>query len=525
MGLLLLALLLCAADDAYVQAIREEHRALARAEALVGWYRRAEGRAAQVESIVLRPEAVEAVKRASAAKSGDDALALRFLQRALVREQVATPLSPIDAEVADLEAAATVRLPWRQDLVAYRDMDGLLAQEPDASRREAAFRAVNAVRAAVLNPLLARREEKAQAAVRAAGFPGAAALAEEDRQVDLHALLAQGAAYVEATEGLYRATLDRVSREELGVSREALRRADWNRLWKSPRLLPYFDRSLEMDALRTFLAGLGLGLGAVRIDAEPRPQKQPRAFVAAIEPPFDVRLSVKPAGGLDDYWSLFHEAGHAVHFANARVPWAELASDGYAAPSEAFGELFRRAFADPGWLRRYRQFLRARNQPVPDDRALAAILRRTALAEMYFIRRYAFAKVAYELRLHGGAAAESLPALYRQLFSAASGIALDGDDAQLFRTDVDDDFSCADYARAFVLAGMLHDALRQRFGEGWSGDPRAGAFLRSELFAPGTSLSADEVARRLGFPGLDFKSAPARAERLVAEADALEEAQ
>src|SRR5207253_10844335 len=56
-------------------------------------------------------------------------------------------------------------------------------------------------------------------------------------------------------------------------------------------------------------------------------------------------------------WTLFHEAGHAAHFAWATVRPAELRTMGYGAPVEAFGELFRAVFTDPLWLARYAQAL------------------------------------------------------------------------------------------------------------------------------------------------------------------------
>jgi len=50
-----------------------------------------------------------------------------------------------------------------------------------------------------------------------------------------------------------------------------------------------------------------------------------------------------------------------------------------------------------------------------------------------------------------------------------------------------------------------------------------GRFLKEQLFAPGTALSSEDVAERLGFGRtVDFAAAAARAHRLVAEADALE---
>ena len=120
---------------------------------------------------------------------------------------------------------------------------------------------------------------------------------------------------------------------------------------------------------------------------------------------------------------------------------------------------------------------------------------------------------------------DDLRELYRQLFSAAYTFELNEQEAQLFRTDVDDTFYSADYSRAFALAGMMHDSIRKKFGEDWYANKEVGKFLRAQLFSAGTSLSSEEVAARLGFSAkVDFEAAAARARRLVSEADALEKA-
>ena len=185
--------------------------------------------------------------------------------------------------------------------------------------------------------------------------------------------------------------------------------------------------------------------------------------------------------------------------------------------------------------------MRAQGKPAPSNAELASIERLLALREMEYLRRYAFAKIAYELRLHGRPVEEiakalllledparakaDLRELYRQLFSRAYTFNLSDAESQAYRTDVDETFYAADYARAFVLGGMMHAAVRRRFGEDWYANAKVGAFLREQLFAPGTSLSSEEVAERLGFPRtLDFAAAAARAARLCAEADALAQA-
>jgi len=541
-------------DPAYVQALREELEAMRRIQAVLGWYSGTQGEISLQKLTyvghdrLFQKAALDAMAAAEQQPgvTQDDALALRFVRRTLAAEIVRLSTASFSDEYADVEAAATVTLPWKDKPVAYRDLQNLIAQEEDPDRRRQAFAAMNAVRVQKLNPILVRREQAAQKAARETGFTDYVELSEELRNVKLDPLLMAGVAYVKATDAVFRSTLDRIAREELDTPREKLRVADLNRLWKAPRLSRFFDRELELRALQVFLGGIGLDLRTaagtdVRVDDSLHPKKLPRAFVEAVNAPEDVRMSVKPVGGLDDYETLFHEAGHAVHFANATILPKELVTQGYGAPTEAFGEFFRHAFSDPRWLARYRAFLQAQGRPAPPSSALAAMQRGLALREMMYLRRYAFAKIAYELRLHGRPPEQIAPALallpapdrtrddfrelYRQLFSVAYAFELNPDEAQAFLTDVDETFYSADYARAFALAGMMHEGIRKRFGEDWYGSPAVGKFLKEQLFAPGTALSSEDVAERLGFPrAVDFGAAAARAQRLVAEADELEKA-
>jgi len=547
-----------AIESSLVESLRAEHLALGRIQSVMGWYEGTQGEESLGQLTYARrgqlfnKSAVEAVGRASGAPglSSNEALALRFLRRALAGETVSLATARFDDEYANTEAAATALVPGLPSgqSVAYRDLPLLLGAEPDAARRRELFAAMTRVIESSLNPILERKEAAAQLAAHDTGFADYVALSEELRAVKLEPLLAQGVLYVQSTQAIFEALLDRVAREELGIARTELRLCDLTRLWKAPKLAAHFDKALELKALGFFLSGIGLDLhtaagGEVRIDDSLNPKKRPRAFVDPIDAPRDVRLSIKPTGGLDDYWTLFHEAGHAVHFASTTIEPAELVTLGHGAPTEAFGEFFRHAFSDPRFLLRYRDFLVAQGRPAPTNAELAAVLRRTALVEMLYLRRYAFAKIAYELRLHGrplqslqpallllphpervqGDDAGSLRELYRQLFSAAYTFELSDEEAQRFRTDVDDNFYSADYARAFALAGMMHAGIRRRFGEEWYGNKQVGQFLRGQLFAQGESLSAEEVAGRLGFPPrVDFALSARRAAQLVEDADFLE---
>src|SRR5262249_59074721 len=107
-------------------------------------------------------------------------------------EIVSLATAKCDDEYEDAESGATVTLPWKEKPVAYRDLQNLIAQEPDAERRQLAFAAMNTVRVAKLNPILERKEEAAQKAARETGFADYVALSEDLRQAKLDALLASG---------------------------------------------------------------------------------------------------------------------------------------------------------------------------------------------------------------------------------------------------------------------------------------------------------------------------------------------
>ena len=79
-----------------------------------------------------------------------------------------------------------------------------------------------------------------------------------------------------------------------------------------------FPADRMLPALRGTLSGLGIDLDSqrnVHLDVEERPTKSPRAFCAPIEIPDKVMLVIQPQGGPDDWYALFHEAGHTEHFA------------------------------------------------------------------------------------------------------------------------------------------------------------------------------------------------------------------
>ena len=109
---------------------------------------------------------------------------------------------------------------------------------------------------------------------------------------------------------------------------------------------------------------LGVDLKTERnltVDSENRPEKNPRAVCFAISVPNDVRLSIKPIGGVDDYNALFHEMGHAQHYANTKEHAFEFKYTGEPTVTESFAFLSEYLLANQAWLRQQQQDARCRS--------------------------------------------------------------------------------------------------------------------------------------------------------------------
>lgn len=530
-------------DPTRITALREEASAVLLIQSVLSWYTRIVGEPAIAAETYKGHEklfSVESVKLVAQALAGEKdperRRALQFFKSYLASEYLNQHLAHFDDEEQNAEIHATVKLPYSPELVPYKQLDLLAAAEKDASRRVA----IEAARAKVwkdsLNPILEKKEREAQKLARDLGYASYVDFAQEYRLVDLKPLIAESDRFRAKTDALYAELLAEQAEKQLGLKVAQLHRADIGRLRKMPGFEKFFPKELMIPAFQHFLAGMGLDMKTVAgtdivVDDALHPQKEPRAACFSIRVPSDVRISVKPVGGVDDFVTFFHEGGHALHYANATTTSWELQQLGPYALTEALAETFGHAWDDPAWLRRYREFVKGWNAAhktqyaVMTDADMTALVRARIFEELYFLRRYGAAKLIYESALHGGdpalwkavwpGPANNLMNLYRDLFGRAYGFALTDEDALRFRTDVDDLFYAADYMRAFGLANLIHEGLRGRFGDDWYGSKDAGAFFKKELFAGANKLQPDEVAKLFGQPGFTLAPSEARYARLL----------
>jgi hypothetical protein len=540
------ALALAAAPD-HVTDLRDEARALVLIQQTLQWYTKTQGETSvQAETYkghgrLFSRDSVARVARALKASdlSPDERRALEFFKAYLAGEFLSQKTAAFDDEAQNAALKASVRLPWSSQPVPYKELDILSANEKDAARRSDIEKARAGVWRDVLNPILERKEATAQRLARELGHPSYVALSEESRRVRLRPFMVEGHRFIQATDGLFHQLLAEVSQRELGLPVSQLRRSDLSRLFKAPRLERFFPSELTVPAFKAFLGGMGIDFKTVagteiRVDDSSNPLKEFRAECWGIRVPSDVRINVKPNPGLDNVGTFFHEGGHAIHFANTTTPIWEFHQLGSAAFTESIGELFRYSWSDPAWLKRYRDFVQAhnlaekRNDPLMSEQDMRDLVRLGIFNQLYYLRRYAYAKLVYESVLHGGSPelwkgiydrpTRDPKQVYRELFSTAYGVPLSEEDALRFRTDVDDTFYSVDYARAYAVANLMHEGFRAKFGPDWYGSAEAGKLLRT-LLANGQKPQPEEVAAVFGVP-FDLRPTEARIQRLAAETTA-----
>jgi hypothetical protein len=318
--------------------------------------------------------------------------------------------------------------------------------------------------------------------------------------MDLDVLAGQARALLAETEDMYRDVLALLVRRRLGVALDALVRADTGWAFRADGYDWAFSGERLVQTATRQMGEMGLDAtvgGRVRIDADEREGKQPRAFCVPVRVPEEVYLVLRPAGGHGDYRTFWHELGHAMHFASvdANRPFHERWL-GDNSVTEGFAMLWDHVTMEPGWLARYTELGQRGSEAARQMRDLRFEL---AVSELYMLRRYA-AKLLYELVLHRTDYGEAIAAEYADRLTAATLFRYPEEE---YVHDVDPGFYCARYLRAWQLRAAIAHTLVERMDEDWYRNPRAGAFVQ-DLMRRGQANLADQLAVEVTGAPLSF---------------------
>ncbi len=420
----------------------------------------------------------------------------------LLRQQLSTLQIAREAGAAldALERArAQLAFPVEGQERSERDLDRLLTDEPSAQKR-AAIALVEAKAARALAPLVLQRDAAVEQALSTLNLGSWSALVERAHGMPVAALAELAEKTLAGTESIAARAVQSTAVRNIGVTADRLRRSDLARLVRSAPADAEFPTRRAWAATKEVFRELGIAPPeALRVDEEPSPSKGARPLALLVDPPLDVRLSLRPTGGFEEQRATLHEGARAVGGALSRAPAWELLQLGDGAAAEGAAQLFEELAGDPDWLRATTQL---RGEPL-DDLVHTQAVRRLLSA------RRAAALVLFEVRRREGPrTAEAQAALYRRLLQRATFAVLSDDDAARWAVEADPFLHSA-----VPLLGALLGAQLEK--PSWWKSPETAAALR-KLWSGGRSMTATEAVRALGLTALDPAALAAAADAQVA---------
>lgn len=433
--------------------------------------------------------------------------AARMLLDWLVESRTGQQLAALEEREIAWEHDAVIRLPDGSE-EPYGRAQITIANSRNAAERRALDDGRAALVSAELAPLRLERLQREHALVAELGLgDGYNGTFEALSGIPLEPLRQECEAFLRDTQAMWDEVLPEFLRRGLGIEPADATRADAIALMRVPEFDAGFSAEAMSREVRRCVTEMGMSPdadGRVRYDTGEREGKRARAFCAPVLIPDEVHLVLRPHGGQNDWTTLLHELGHALHFGNMdrSLPF-EARWLGDNSVTEGYAMLFDHRMQDRGWLSRYASLGKSE---------LDRYLRSAGFEELQFLRRYS-AKLLYEIDLHSESTSwERLPELFVERLSTATGFRYQRADAFL---DVDPRFYAVRYLRAWQLQSVLDGSLRERFNDDWWRNPSAGPWIIGELFGWGQQELAEEQAERVAGTGLSFAPVIRKIEHLL----------
>jgi oligoendopeptidase F len=427
---------------------------------------------------------------------------LEYLYKYLVEEFAGQRAKELDDQILDIQAQAQLDVDDQE--VVFRDVDGELFNNPDREWRRRLYRARGEIIISQINPLLRQRLDMQRETCEQFGYADYTDFQNQVRSADFNQLAQLCEMLLYRTELIYRDLLTETARRVLGMSVDETQVYDRPQLFRGQSFDEYFPQERLVPLIWETLKGMGIDLAQqpnIDLDVENRPEKEPRPACYTISIPGDIRVLVKPMGGMEDYESLFHEMGHAQHYANVEVQEYEFRGLGEYGVTETYAFLFENLFMD-------KSFLQTKLGMPPE--VVGPYLRQTLLSDLSSLRYYC-SLFLFERRLHGGDG--DLVQIYRDLWEQARLTRLSLPEAEMGYLVANEDFYSVNYLEAWLLEAQLRETLREKYGPLWFSDPGAGLFLK-HLWALGSGKPVKELAQELGYDDLNANALRREIERI-----------
>jgi len=377
-----------------------------------------------------------------------DAERIDNLTRWLAGELLARGVAAESEALANLEASATFTLDGKE--LSFRELSKLLVSEKSAVKRRALWNASHAA-ALRLDAAIARRNQKMDEVLAGLDFPSSLEFAATTRQLDLDALAQEADQALSSTDATWKTTLQALSDADVKLPLSALTRGDLPRLLKVPAALDAeFPKAKLAPRVVQTLGTLGVyGKPGLTLDLAEAAKKNPLPLTVA-PVPTDVRVSVRPLGGLRDQQVVLGELGAALELHRARARPFALARLQNPAVALRASELFSSLLTDGAWL--------TANEVGQRDAVIAA-----AQAQRLFALRRAAGIVLATLETRALSDEAEARSKYVQVMARAMGLTLAPEEGARWRLETDDFLRSATQLQAMLRA----EQWRVRLGEEW----------------------------------------------------------
>jgi len=392
----------------------------------------------------------------------------------------------IKQQILNKEAVTTVD--WNGKAVALRSFAVQIVNEPDKNKRRDMINLREKTVEKEINPLRMKLLSQMFSSVKDMGYNNYIDLCQETQNRDFREFAKEMESFLSDTEEIYRkylsyflelATGNTLNSDTYVSDLTAIMRCKlFDKMFPSKNLLP---------VLKKTVGGMGFSLDKIHLDLDDRPSKISRPCVSAVNPPEDVRLTIYPMGGFDDYSGLLHETGHALHFIH-EIPDLNFIHKfwGDRGFTEGTAYLFQNITLNSTWL-----------NEIMGLTDIESLQKYSAFMGILRFRRL-IGQFLYLMDLFETEDPESVKDRYLFHSQRAHQVKFNASDYLKF----DMELYSAGYIRARMFEVQLRDNMIQRFGQTWWNSLETGEYLKT-LFKHGRMNRADDVVVELGYKKLD----------------------
>lgn len=423
---------------------------------------------------------------------GDIKKKSRFLFQFCTEGYLSKKFQKTADKIANDEAGAKINIDGRDYSFRYSDI--ILSNEPDKRKREDIDSRRRKVISEIFNPNLKIYWESLHKEANKLSFDNYASLFMQLKGFNFYDLEQSLDKLVFETNDIYEEHMDKLFNKKLQISIHGSMASDFAFVKRAKEFDLFFKKENLVLIFKENMRLLGIDIDRqknVIMDVEERENKSPRAFCCPVKVPSEIYLVLMPSGGQDDYQAMFHEGGHAEHFANAGSKLDfEYRYLGDNAVTEGFAFCLENLMCEKLWLSSIVEM---------DSIAAGEFVYFLGLINLFFLRRYA-AKLKYELKLHENIKVADKDLLYSEILSKNLIMKYFPEN---YLKDVDEGFYCVNYIRAWMFEAQLRDYILNKFGKYWFKSKKAGDFLK-ELWNYGQKYLPEEILDFLGYKSMDI---------------------